>query len=166
MAEITLELGMDHNTQQQAFDLETTRNPLRLAFTDGDGFPRIVSLWFQYIDGEFFCATHETAWVVDQLRQRPKVGYEVASNTAPYHGVRGTATVEVYPMDEDPLLERLLQRYLGSANTDFARRLLDRSESELIIRIKPLKQTSWDYRRRMEGAIAPAVQNTELSGMH
>ena len=149
---------MNNQIQLATFDLETTRKPLRLAFTDGDGFPRIVSLWFEYTNGEFFCATHETAWVVDQLQARPKVGYEVASNTAPYYGVRGTATVEIYPMADDPLLARLLTRYVGNTTSDFARRLLDRSESELIIRIKPLKQTSWDYRERMSGAIAPSIQ--------
>lgn len=152
---------MNSPIQQPGFNLEKTRKPLRLAFTDGDGFPRIVSLWFQYVDGDYFCATHESAWVIEQLRARPKVGYEVASNTAPYHGVRGTATVDIYPMADDPLLESLLKRYLGSTTSDFARRLLGRSESELIIRIKPLKQTSWDYRTRMTGAVDSSVQATE-----
>lgn len=153
-------MGQQMNSQIQpaTFDLTTTRKPLRLAFTDGDGFPRIVSLWFEHTGGEFFCATHQSAWVVEQLQARSKVGYEVASNTAPYYGIRGTATVEIYPMADDPLLARLLTRYVGNTSSDFARRLLDRSESELIIRIKPLKQTSWDYRERMSGAIDPSLQ--------
>lgn len=135
-------------------DLENIRTPLRLAFTDDDDFPRIVSLWFLYIDGVFLCATQESAWVVRHLKARPRVGYEISSNTVPYFGVRGTATVEIFPMGEDPLLERLIKRYLGATDTDFARRLLKNSDSELIFRIKPLKQSSWNYRQRMEGATA------------
>ena len=152
---------MNNPIQQASFDLETTRKPLRLAFTDGDGFPRIVSLWFQYVDGAYFCATHESAWVIEQLRARPNVGFEISSNSAPYYGVRGTATAEIYPMADDPLLENLLKRYLGTTSSDFARRLLSRSDSELIIRIQPLKQTSWDYRTRMSGAIDSSVQAVE-----
>ena len=149
---------MSNPIQQPSFDLEKTRKPLRLAFNDEDGFPRIVSLWFEYREGEFFCATHESAWVIEQLRARPKVGYEVASNTAPYYGIRGIAAVDVYPMADDPLLANLLKHYLGSTTSDFAQRLLGRSESELIIRIKPIKQTSWDYRTRMSNAIDPSIQ--------
>lgn len=153
---------MTNRLNRTMFELESARHPIRLAFTDGDDFPRIVSLWFQYRNGEFYCATHESAWVIEQLRARPKVGFEIASNTAPYYGVRGTATVEIYPMDNDLLLQQLLQHYLGSTDTDFARRLLSRSKSELVIRIKPLKQSSWDYRNRMEGAIDPSVQPSQL----
>lgn len=141
-------------SDNEALDLDNSRIPLRLAFNDDEGFPRIVSLWYQYCDGDFLCATHEDSWIVKQIERRPEVGFEIAANEPPYFGIRGTGTVSVYPMDGGPLLDDLLGRYLGNCDSSFARFLLSRKDAELVLRITPIKQTSWDYSKRMEGALA------------
>lgn len=132
--------------------LYENRYPLRLAVVDETGFPRIVSLWFQYVDGELYCATHKDAWVVKQLMRSGNIGFEIASNEPPYHGVRGTGVASIYPMGDQPLLEQLVERYLGNTESDFARWLLARQASEFIIQIKPIKESFWDYSDRMATA--------------
>lgn len=139
------------------FDLENCRIPLRLAFIDGNEFPRIVSLWFQYANDCFLCATHKDSWIAKQLKQHEKVGFEIASNAPPYQGVRGTGTVDIFPLNEAPLLEELVSRYLGDNESDFAQFLLKRKEDELVLRINPTKLSSWDYSDKMQGAIKPSL---------
>jgi hypothetical protein len=134
-------------------DLDNNPIPLRLAYNDNDGFPRIVSLWYQYCDGEFLCATHKDSWVVKHIKARPEVGFEIAANKPPYFGIRGTGRVSVYPMGDQPLLDDLLSRYLGNLDSDFAKHLLRRKDSEVVLRISPIKQSSWDYSKRMKSAL-------------
>ena len=137
------------SSHQEEFDLENCRYPLRLAFTDNAGFPRIASLWYKFDKGNFYCVTHKQSWIVSQLQARANVGYEIASNEPPYKGVRGIGTVKIYPLGNDPLLEQLLCRYTGNTDSDVARFLLNRRADEWVIELTPLKQTSWDYSERM-----------------
>lgn len=139
------------------FDLDNCRIPLRLAFVDGHEFPRIVSLWFQYTKEGFLCATHKDSWIVEQLKRRSKVGFEIASNTPPYQGIRGTGTVDIFPLKEEPLLEDLVSRYLGDNKSEFAQFLLKRKKDELVLRINPIKMSSWDYSNRMQDAVKPSL---------
>ncbi|MFT5691236.1 MAG: hypothetical protein ACI92E_000562 [Oceanicoccus sp.] len=139
------------------FDLANCRIPLRLAFVDSNEFPRIVSLWFQYTNDVFLCATHKDSWIVKQLKRSSKVGFEIASNSPPYQGVRGTGTVDIFPLSEGPLLEELVSRYLGDGESEFAHFLLKRKKDELVLQINPTKLSSWDYSNRMQGAIKPSL---------
>ena len=41
--------------------------PVRLACVGADGFPRVVSVWFQYIQGQFICASHQDSQLVAML---------------------------------------------------------------------------------------------------
>ena len=51
------------------------------------------------------------------------------------------------------LLERLLDRYLGSSDSSLGRFLLARADEEFVIRLRPSRIASWDYSRRMEDAL-------------
>lgn len=123
--------------------------PIRLSTVGGDGFPRVVSLWFLYRSPEICCVTHESSKLVRLLRKDPRVGFEVAPDAPPYHGVRGQGTAEMQALGKDPALEQLITRYVGDTESDFARWLLSRSPEELIIRVTPHSLYSWDYRKRM-----------------
>jgi hypothetical protein len=135
-------------------DINESRIPLRLAYEDEEGFPRIVSLWFEYCDGDYLCATHADSWIVKHLKARPKIGFEIATNEPPYIGVRGTGSVAVYPMADQPLLDDLLARYQVKADSEFGKFLLRRKDTEMVIRITPIKKSNWNYTKRMEGALA------------
>lgn len=123
--------------------------PLRLAVLAGSGTPRVLSLWYLWRDGALWCATSPTAWVVARLRADARCGFEVAGDRPPYRGVRGEARAELLPDAGGPILEALLDRYLGGRDSRLARWLLARAENEMGIRIVPSRVSSWDYTRRM-----------------
>lgn len=125
------------------------RFPMRLACNAADGFPRVVSLWYQYQDEQLLCVTHRDSKLAGLLRRDPKTGFEIAPNTPPYFGVRGQATVTLQDLGDSAALEQLLERYLGSAESDLGNWLLGRSSEEILITLTPFRLYSWDYRQRM-----------------
>jgi nitroimidazol reductase NimA-like FMN-containing flavoprotein (pyridoxamine 5'-phosphate oxidase superfamily) len=128
---------------------EAYRGPLRLAVVDSSGFPMICSLWYRFDHGRIFCATTKGSRVVECLRENPKCGFELAPNEPPYFGVRGRGLAKTGPEGAMELLETLVDRYLGSRETKFAKWLLSRRDEEVVIGIDIQWMTSWDFRSRM-----------------
>jgi hypothetical protein len=144
------------NDSEIAAYLAAARIPLRLAAHDGAGFPRVLSLWFlPDADGALWCATQASAQVVRFLTAEPRCGFEVAGDAPPYRGVRGTARASIHPERGDEMLRALLARYGVAPESALARKLLAKVASEVAIRLEPLRVSSWDFSRRMAGAIAP-----------
>ena len=125
------------------------RLPLRLAVVGDSGFPLICSLWFAYEEGRLLCATTRQAKVVECLRANSRCGFEIATNESPYFGVRGQGVATVSSDGAIDLLGNLINRYLGSQETKFARWLLSRAADEVMIQIDIRWMTSWDYTGRM-----------------
>lgn len=141
--------GISAELHNSPIDLQSARLPIRLALVDADGVPRIVSLWFRYRDGRFYCATHQSAWIVKQLRRQPVVGYEISTNDPPYRGTRGTGRVRLDSLGNDPLLQELTSHYLGDSNASLASWLLSRQQQEIRLEITPQTVSHWDYSNRM-----------------
>jgi nitroimidazol reductase NimA-like FMN-containing flavoprotein (pyridoxamine 5'-phosphate oxidase superfamily) len=129
--------------------LDSTRFPLRLACIGSDGYPRVISVWFHYVDGRFLCVSHRDSGLIKLLRGNGRVGFEVAPNEPPYHGVRGQGEASISEAGGEEVLAELLQRYLGGADSTLGNWLLSRGPDELLISIEPLRWFSWDYRERM-----------------
>ncbi len=129
--------------------LQTAVLPLRLAAVGTDGYPRVVSVWFEARGGELVCVSHRESKLVKLLRANPRVGFEVAPEKPPYHGVRGQGEVRLAPLEEDPALDRLLDKYLGGKESKVGNWLLARRDEETLVMITPLRLFSWDYRDRM-----------------
>lgn len=129
--------------------LQDSRYPIRLACIGDDGYPRVVSVWFIYQEGLFYCASHSSSQLVALLRANGRVGFEVATNDPPYCGVRGQADASLSGSGGAVMLERLLDRYLGNLDSPLAGWLLSRAEGELLITVTPRRLFSWDYRQRM-----------------
>jgi len=136
---------------QQSIDafLRSTVIPVRLACADAVGVPLICSLWYLYDDEFIWCATQQSAAIVRLLDDRRQCGFEIAPEAMPYRGVRGQGTAMLLPEKGEAVLLRLVDRYLGTCDTDFAKWLLRRAETEVAIRIQPDWFTSWDFGRRM-----------------
>lgn len=130
--------------------LDNARVPLRLACVGVDGFPRVVSVWFTYSDGHFMCASHKDSSLVKILSHSPRVGFEIAPDKPPYHGVRGQGVAEISGEGGAETLKQLIQHYLGKSNESLAEWLMSRGEDEVLIRIEVQRFFSWDYRARME----------------
>jgi nitroimidazol reductase NimA-like FMN-containing flavoprotein (pyridoxamine 5'-phosphate oxidase superfamily) len=132
--------------------LEAARVPARLACNGASGHPVIASLWFLSEGDRLWCATQRTARVVELLERDGRCAFEVAEDTPPYRGVRGQGHAVLSPERGESVLRRLIERYLGSDESEFAQWLLERADEEVAIGIEPDSLVSWDYTRRMQGA--------------
>jgi hypothetical protein len=138
--------------------LQVIKIPLRLSCVDEDGWPVVLSLWFLYEDGTFYCATPERARVVGYLRREPRCAFEVAADLPPYCGVRGRAVATIDQGTGWQVLEQLLVRYLGGTDNPLARTLLNRDEPEVAIRLEPQSFHSWNFSQRMKGS-TPSIDD-------
>jgi hypothetical protein len=134
--------------EMQTF-LDTVRIPLRLACKTKTGWPVVISLWFLHQDGRLYCATQESARIVDYLENDARCAFEIAEDQPPYCGVRGQAKARIDDALGVEILEKLLIRYLGDTNNDLAKNLLARSQSEVAIIIEPTRIFTWDFSKRM-----------------
>ncbi len=128
--------------------LETTRIPLRLALLRADGWPLVVSLWFCREGEALWCATASDSYVAKRLELDPRCGFEIATESPPYCGLRGHADVELHPDRGIEWRQRLAVRYLGE-HDPFVKWLTRQKRPETALRIKPRSLSSWDYRKRM-----------------
>ncbi len=140
--------GAWKKTQIDQF-LDDITLPIRLSCVAPDGFPRVISLWFLYREDKLICVTHQSAKLVSLLNNNNKVGFELAPDAPPYHGVRGQGIATLAPLGDDPALRALLEKYIGDLDSGFSKWLLSRSDEELIVCITPHRLFSWDYRERM-----------------
>ena len=134
--------------------LEQARIPIRLACRTKSGWPVVLSLWYLYRNGEFFCATKKNAQVVSYLKSSRKCAYEIAADRPPYCGVRGQATAR---LDDDlgpQILDELILRYLGGKENPLADNLLKNRQNETAIVLKPVNIFSWNFSNRMEKVTA------------
>ena len=130
--------------------LTTTVIPIRLATNGSSGWPLVQSVWFLYDDAALWCATQSDAVLARRLRRDPRCAFEVAGDQPPYAGVRGTGTAELRHDGVEPLLRRLIDRYLDDTSSSLASWLLSRVDDEVAIRIGDLRVSSWDYGARMD----------------
>lgn len=135
--------------------LQSIKIPLRLSCVDEAGWPVVLSLWFLYEDGSFYCATPERAKVVGYLRREPRCAFEVAADQPPYCGVRGRALATIETETGLQVLERLLVRYLGGTDNPLAQKLLNRDEPEVAIRLDPQSFHRWNFSQRMKDSTPP-----------
>lgn len=128
--------------------LTSTRIPVRLA-TNGSSGPLVQSLWFAPIGVQLWCCTQKSSLLTRRLERDDRVGFEVAADTPPYRGVRGTGVAQLIDENVENVLRTLIARYQGSESTNLSEWLLSRIDSEVAIRIEPRTLSSWDFSARM-----------------
>ena len=143
-------MDIDNAALKALLDSDLDQKPIRLAVQGEDRAAKIISLWYQYRDGCFYSVTHDSSWVVQQLKTNNQVGFEIAANTPPYKGIRGIGRLSVSELQDD-LQEQLLDHYLGSRHSDFACWLLSHKAGEMVIEIRPEKISTWNYTEKMQG---------------
>jgi nitroimidazol reductase NimA-like FMN-containing flavoprotein (pyridoxamine 5'-phosphate oxidase superfamily) len=140
--------------------LAETRIPLRLSCIADSGWPVVLSLWYLFEGGHLYCATPKSAKVVSYLVREPRCAFEVASDLPPYCGVRGRALATIEEERGLEILERLLERYLGSKDNALARRLLSRTQPEVAIHLDPQSTYTWNFSERMADVAADTVEKS------
>lgn len=149
MEQSTVEFsGVWSPDEVEQFLTETTV-PIRVSCRTPRDDLWMLSLWYEYADGEFRCATGADADIVDFLQSTADVAFEVSTNEPPYRGVRGRGTASLGPDHDKNQLRRLLDRYLGGTDSTLAESLLAPEREEVRIRITPEKLYSWDFSERM-----------------
>ena len=93
--------------------ISDTKIPIRLAYTNNDGIPSVLSLWFVQIDEKIYCATQKSAKIVQYLKKNPVCGFEIAADKPPYKGVRGNGSAKIIDDMGKDVLEILMKKYLG-----------------------------------------------------
>jgi nitroimidazol reductase NimA-like FMN-containing flavoprotein (pyridoxamine 5'-phosphate oxidase superfamily) len=129
--------------------LASAEIPVRLACLGGGGTPLLLSLWFLADDEAIWCATPRSARLATLLAQDPRCAFEIAGDLMPYRGVRGQGTARLSRADGPAVLLRLIDRYLHTRETSFARWLIARQQDEVAVRIEPGWLTAWDFSARM-----------------
>ena len=132
--------------------INDTRIPIRLACITNAGSPIVVSLWYTVIDDKIFCATQKKAKIISHIKNNPMVGFEIATDSPPYRGVRGHGKVKVIDGMGKEILEILINKYLGKKISTLSEFLRTNSENETAIEITPDKIITYDYSKRMKDA--------------
>jgi hypothetical protein len=133
--------------------LHNIKIPLRLSCLMESGWPTVLSLWYLFENGSFFCATPENAKVVSYLRSEPRCSYEIAADLPPYCGVRGRSIASIDSDRGVEILERLLYRYVGGVDNPLAEKLLGRTDLEVAIRLDPINFYTWNFTNRMTASL-------------
>jgi len=141
--------------------LNAARIPIRLACTTESGWPMAVSLWFQYQNGQLFCATQKSARVIAYLQNDSRCAFEIAEDRPPYCGVRGQALASIDDKIGAEILVQLLERYLGGTDNALARNLLAKLDDEVAVVLKPVNVFTWNFSSRMQDIVIPMLNLEE-----
>ena len=133
--------------------LSEAKIPIRISCIKPNGFPVVVSLWYEIIDGQILCATKSSSKIVSFLRENPKCGFEIAGDLPPYMGIRGEGSAEISTINGQRTLEILIKKYLGKKVSKLSKFLHSHSDHEVAIIIAPRKISAYDYSKRMTDAI-------------
>lgn len=134
--------------EQVHLHLDEARIPVRLSFLDRDGYPRVLSLWFERRGPHLWCATQGTAMVARVLDHDDRVGFEVAGDEGPYCGVRGRGRARLHADQGSGVLGALIERYLAP-DDPLIPLLQAQAAREVAIEIVPERWFSWDFSGRM-----------------
>ena len=127
-----------------------------VASLNADGTPHLVTMWYLR-DGEDLCFwTYSKSQKVVNVRRDPRITVLVATGEA-YEELRGvsingTATVEE---DLDAVLafgEKVYEKHWGPIDNDMVREgVRVMGAKRVVIRVSPVKTTSWDH-SKLSGA--------------
>lgn len=124
--------------------------PIRLAYTNSDGVPSVLSLWYVQIDEKIYCATQKSAKIVQYLKKNPVCGFEIAADKPPYKGVRGNGYAKIIDDMGKDILKILMKKYLGEKESGLSKFLKNNSDNEVAIEITPQNLFYYDYSARMK----------------
>lgn len=117
-----------------------------VAVTAPDGAPHAVPIWYEYRRGEVVFHTSQDTFKYKCLQHDPRITLCVDTKQSPYKCVilKGHATMEIKA--DDARIRRMAIAYLGKREgAAFANSL--RGQKAVVVRFKPERVISWDYRK-------------------
>ena len=123
---------------------------MRLAYTDPDGYPRVVHVWFVVIGGEYFVGTYAVSAKWKAIKRDPRVGWVIDSDERDHYKGASFAgqAEEVTDADLRAQIYRLLgEKYFGSASDPKFIEIYGQPEDAetVYFKIKPEDVFSWEY---------------------
>ncbi|MCS6767822.1 MAG: pyridoxamine 5'-phosphate oxidase family protein [Candidatus Nitrosocaldus sp.] len=119
---------------------------LRLAMVDVDLYPMVHPLWFVYRGGVFYLEVHRASKKARLLTANNRVYFlvdEVVDGRP--RGVRGKGNASI--IDDVELARGIMveqvTKYLGSADKQLSRRLIDSSRDNIVVKVEPLALATW-----------------------
>ena len=132
--------------------LENADIPIRLAVHTQSGWPIVMSLWFLYKQGNFYCATIKSAKIIKYASKDNRCAFEIARDSPPYKGIRGQGRIIIDLKNGEIILKALLDKYNVRTDSKLTKFLMSRIEDEVVLIIKPNQLYSWDFSNRMKDA--------------
>ena len=129
----------------------------RLAYTWGDGTPRVVPMWFHWTGEDILMGAPPNSPKMKAIAARPQVAIAIDGIDWPYQwlNVRGTASIEV-SKDAFPEYKSMARRYLGDVGGEQFLAALDQTfDSWACITIRPEVVRILDFQARFPGAWMP-----------
>jgi PPOX class probable F420-dependent enzyme len=96
---------------------------LRLGTVDADGMPRVVPIWFAFVDGEVQFTPRAPSVFLANIRRDPRVGLSIDEDPLPYRKVtvQGRARIVHEPGNDDAwrdLYRHIAKRYVTPEAAD------------------------------------------------
>ena len=125
-------------------------NIMRISLIDHrDSHPIVHPVWYYYEAGKFLVATDRNGMKAESLRRNSRLYFLVDSDPAdgPPRGVRGKAQASVVddPYYATRVTVRNVIRYLGSAEGNAARKIIEMGRDSSVIEINPSFIATWKY---------------------
>ena len=136
--------------ERELFELLDEPNILRLALIDArDNMPLVHPVWYYYKDGKFFVSVDREGVKAQSLRKNPNVYFliDVDPDDGPPRGVRGKGIARVVddPAYASKVTIQNVMRYLGSIETQIAKKLIEMGKESSVIEITPRYIATWKF---------------------
>ena len=123
---------------------------LRLAYTDGRGYPRAVPLWFVIIDGDYHFGTDAASAKAKAIERDPRVGWVIDGGAnGKYKGVSmyGQAEKVTDGQERAEIHRALGMKYFGAVDhPQFKEIYGEADDAETVyLRLKGEDGISWEY---------------------
>jgi len=131
-------------------ELCETSELMRLAYSDGRGYPRVVPVWYVLIDGAYCIGTYATSAKAKAIKREPRVGWGIDGGDKPkYQGVSfyGHASEVSDPQEREAIYRALGDKYFGTTDDATFLEIYGKADDEqtAYLRLTPEDGSSWEY---------------------
>lgn len=123
---------------------------MRLAYTDAQGYPRVVPVWYVIIDGAYCLGTYKNSAKHKAIRHEPRVGWVIDGGEVPkYKGISyyGRSEDITDAAAREAIYRALGDKYFGTTDDPTFLEIYGKVDDEKTVYLKltPEDGNSWEY---------------------
>jgi len=122
---------------------------MRVAYIDGQGFPRAVPVWFVVIEDDYYFGTYSTSEKWKSIIRKPQVGWVIDGGEKPsYKGVSFYGRAEEVTDELRTLVyNELGKKYFGTTDDPTYKQIYGEVDDEKTgyLRLQPEGNSAWEY---------------------